>query len=149
MEAKERKNKTRIIGIDFGLKRLGIAISDEMKIIASSLTCIQAEKTLSLTLDKILNLLKDYAVEKVVIGYPLHMDGSKGILAEEAERFAKLLEKSSGLQVDMWDERLSSVQAERSLKQAGLNRKKRSKVVDQVAASYILQSYLDSRFLNK
>ncbi len=134
--------KKRIASIDYGLKRIGLAISDENQIIASSLGVIQAGKSSGETITKLLTALKDYELERIVIGYPVHLNGKVGFLADEVKHFVSLLEKEVLCPVVLVDERLSTVQAERSLKEGSMNRKKRAKVIDAVSAVILLQGHL-------
>lgn len=142
---------TRIIGIDFGLARLGLAISDERKIIANYLKVFPAERKAEATVIKLVKELQEHAlanhyeIEEIVIGMPLMMSGKKGMLADEVTHFVTLLKELLPIPIITWDERLSSVQADRSLREGNFSRKKRSKMVDVVAATIILQSYLDSK----
>ncbi|WP_068471087.1 Holliday junction resolvase RuvX [Candidatus Protochlamydia phocaeensis] len=154
METHNQPNKslpTRILGIDYGLKRLGLALSDERKIIASPLETLQAESKSELTVAKLLEKIDALCrtqrcqIEEIIIGLPLMMSGRMGFLADEVKHFVQLLAQATPIPVKMWDERLSTVQAERSLRESSLTRKRRSKVVDIVSAAIILQSYLDSR----
>lgn len=147
MQSRERPS--RAVGIDYGLARIGIAISDERKIIARALGTLTTEKKLEKTVDKVLLYLQEdaeksaYDIAKIVIGLPLHMSGRHGVMADEASLFAEMIQLKSGLPVQLWDERLTSVQAERSMLEANLSRKKRAERMDRVAAVLILQSYLD------
>ncbi len=134
--------KKRIVSIDYGLKRIGLAISDENQIIASSLGVIPAGKSSGVTIQNLLTALKGYEIEKILVGYPIHLDGKVGFLADEVKHFISLLEKEVECPVVCVDERLSTVQAERSLKEGGMNRKKRAKVVDAVSAVILLQGHL-------
>ncbi len=139
----------RVLGIDFGLKRIGLAISDERQIIASPYKTVQAEKKGEKTVQKILaaideiqtNLVCD--IEEMIVGMPLMMSGKKGLLADEVNHFIQILSQATTLPIKIWDERLSTVQAERSLRESDMTRKQRTKVVDIVSAAIILQSYLD------
>lgn len=141
----------RIVGIDYGLARLGIAISDPSKLIASPLMTLQAEKKIEKTAQKLVKAIEEYcikqrtAIEEIVIGLPLMMSGKKGFLADEVEYFVRLLSTLTSVPIEVWDERLTSVQADRSLREGSLTRKKRSQLVDTVAAVIILQSFLDAR----
>lgn len=135
-------NKKRIASIDYGLKRLGVAISDENRIIASSLGVVQAGKNSAETVRNILEILKPYDLERIVIGYPIHMDGRVGFLADEVKHFLAFLQTQVSCTVSLFDERLSSVQAERALKEGGMRRKKRAQIIDAISAIIILQSYL-------
>lgn len=132
----------RIASIDYGLKRIGMAISDESKIIASSLGVLQAGKSSGETIQRIVEALKPYKLEKIIVGYPVHLNGKVGFLADEVKHFIALLEKAVDCPVELVDERLSTVQAERSLMEGGMNRKKRAKVIDAVSAVILLQGAL-------
>ena len=134
--------KKRIASIDYGLKRLGVAISDENQIIATSLGVIQAGKNSTETVRNILEVLKPYNIERIIIGNPIHLSGKVGLLAEEVKHFLSLLQAQVTCEVSLYDERLSSVQADRSLKEGGMSRKNRAKVIDAVSAVIILQSFL-------
>ncbi len=141
---------SRIISLDYGLARIGVAMSDERKIIALSSVTITAEKKAEQTAQKIANELtklaeaQKFTIEKIVLGLPLKMDGTRGIQADDVAHFAELLKQYLSCEIVLWDERLTSVQAERSLREGNLTRKQRAKQVDKVAAVLILQSYLDS-----
>lgn len=141
----------RIVGIDYGLKRIGVALSDEMKIIASPQPTMEAMRKAERTVIKVAEELAQLAadnkceIEEVVIGLPLKMSGESSHLTDEVKHFVELLREAIDIPVKTWDERLTSVQANRSLQEANLTRKRRSKMVDSVAAVIILQSYLDSR----
>ena len=135
-------SKKRVASIDYGLKRLGVAISDENKIMATSLGVVQAGKNSAETIQKILDILKPYQLERIIIGNPIHMNGKVGFLADEVKHFLTQLQAHVTCEVSLFDERLSSVQADRSLKESGMNRKKRAKVIDAVAAVIVLQSFL-------
>lgn len=147
---------SRIVGIDYGMARIGIALSDESKIIASSLRTMQAEKKVEATAKKLVNELTQHArqeryrIEGIVIGLPLMMSGKHGMLADEVKHFTEILQTLlPESPVTLWDERLTTVQAERSLRETNFSRKKRSKLVDNVAATIILQNYLDSRQIRR
>lgn len=127
----------RIAAIDYGLKRIGIAISDERKKIALPLTTVEGGKK---AIENIASAIRGKNVERIVMGLPLLMNGKKGEMAEAVEKFAKAVEEALNIPVALLDERLSSRQAEREIP---LNRKARSETIDQVAATLILQSYLD------
>ena len=144
--------KTRALGIDYGMKRIGLAISDETMLIASPLQTMNAEKRLAETSKKLLALIetleKEYQckITTLVMGMPLHMSGRIGVLADEVSLFIQeIKQRNSEIEIITWDERLSTIQAERSLRQGGLSRKKRSKLIDHVSASIILQSWLDMK----
>jgi len=134
----------RIIGLDVGDKRIGISLSDTLRITA------QGYKTYERSVEKedIKNLCaicKEFDVEKIVCGLPKNMNGTLGPQSEKVMDFASKLQKESGLELVYWDERLTTVLAERTLLEADISRKKRRKVIDKMAAVVILQSYLDSK----
>jgi putative Holliday junction resolvase len=147
----QKQQRTRIIGIDFGLARIGLSMSDESKIIAMSLETMKAEKKSEFTVSKLVNLLVEhqksygYTIESIIIGLPLMMSGKQGLLADEVQHFVALLSKAIDVPVITWDERLTSVQADRSLRECNFSRKKRAQKSDAVAAVIILQNYLDFR----
>lgn len=134
----------RIAGIDYGTVRLGIALSDEGRLIASGHSVLLAKKRSEETVDALLTLLAPYKVEAIVLGMPYKLSGKSSFMGDEVSHFADLLRQKTPLPVILWDERLTSIQAERSLKESGRSRKKRAEVIDVVAAIIMLQSYLDS-----
>lgn len=144
---------TRIVGLDYGLARIGVSLSDERKIIATPLTTIKAEKQSARTAVKVLKELaahqeqNRYAIEEIIVGLPLLLSGKSGLLADEVMHFIEHLKKLTSIPIRTWDERLTTVQAERSLNESSLTRKRRSQVVDSVTAIIILQSYLDHKSL--
>lgn len=141
----------RILGIDFGMSRIGLALSDERQIIASPYQTLRSEKKGEATVLKLIALIGDIekqwgcCIEEIIIGLPLMMNGKTGFLADEVKHFTALLAQSTLIPIKTWDERLTTVQAERSLRESQMTRKKRAKVVDIVSAAIILQSYLDSK----
>lgn len=133
----------KIMGLDYGDVRIGIAFSDLMGVIASAYETykrVSEEKDL----EHICNLIAEYDVKKVVIGLPYNMDGTEGIRAEVTKEFANKLIERAKVEIIYQDERLSSVSAEEALIEAGVRREKRKNLIDKVAASIILQCYLDS-----
>ncbi len=144
----------RIVGIDYGLTRIGLSLSDEQKIIATPLITFAADKKSEKTVSRLLSELNSHAekhgyrIEEIVVGLPLLMNGKKGFLADEVLHFIELLRQQTSVPIITWDERLSSVQADRALREGNMSRKKRSQSVDSVAALIILQSYLNSRVLS-
>lgn len=142
---------TRILGIDYGMARIGLAVSDERKIIATPVASLKTEKKLEQTAIKLVEQLKQlqemhhYEISEVVIGIPLRMNGQMSLLGDEVKHFVEFLSKLMSCPIVFWDERLTTSQAERSLRESAMSRKKRAKVVDTVAAMIILQSYLDSK----
>ena len=137
----------RIMGLDYGSKTVGVAISDPLGITAQGIEIIRREKETKLrqTLARIETLIKEYEVESIVLGFPKNMNNTIGDRAEKSLEFKEMLEKRTGLSVVMWDERLTTVEANRTLMEGKVRREDRSKYVDMLAAVYILQGYLDSR----
>ena len=133
----------RILGIDYGGRRIGVAVSDELGVTAQGVSTI-ARKNREADLDAIGDLVRRHGVERIVIGYPLRLDGSEGIQCEKINRFVRRLEMRVSLPITRWDEALSTKEAEELLRQKGVRREKRRDVVDRVAASIILQGYLDA-----
>jgi putative Holliday junction resolvase len=133
----------RILALDLGDRRIGIAVSDLLGLTAQGLEVIDKKQTPD-WLHRLDTLIEQYEVKKIVIGFPRNMDGSIGPKGEASKKVAQLVEERYALPVSLWDERLSTAAAERSLIKADMSRKKRKKVVDQVAASWILQGYLDA-----
>jgi putative holliday junction resolvase len=133
----------RILAIDFGRKKIGLAVSDPMNIIARGVATI-IRRNLATDLEEIRKLVDSESIDKIVVGFPLNMDGTKSSMSEEVERFASLLRTSILDAVVLWDERLTSVQAERILIEANHRRERRKKEIDRLAAELILQCYLDS-----
>lgn len=137
----------RILGLDYGSKRIGVALCDELGITAQGLSTI-VNKNRRHVLDEIARFIKMYSVEKVVIGYPIKLDGTEGIQCEMIGKFAQLLETRFSIPVIKWDETLTTKEAEDILIQANMRREKRKTVIDKLAASLILQNYLDSHGRN-
>lgn len=141
--------RTRIAALDYGMARIGVALSDETKTIAAPLKTLTTEKQLERTATKLVNELnlhqKDnrYTLEEIIIGLPLMLSGKSGLLADEVKTFVELLRKKIDIPVTTWDERLTTVQAERAMRESTMTRKQRSKLVDTVSAVILLQSYLD------
>ena len=134
--------KSSILGIDLGKKRTGIAVSDINQKIASPLRVIE-----NLKFKETLNILKEILTERdvcaIIVGDPINMDGSIGPKSQSSRSFIKNLSKDLDIPILLWDERLSTVSAERSLLEADISRKKRQQVIDKIAASIILQNFLD------
>ena len=131
-----------IAGLDLGTKTIGVAVSDGLRQVASPLTVIRRQK---FTLDaaELLAIAKDRRLAGLILGLPRNMDGSEGPRAQSTRAFARNLERLTDLSIGFWDERLSTVAAERALLEADTSRKRRAEVIDQVAAGYILQGALD------
>ncbi len=134
----------RIMGLDYGGKRIGVAVSDELQITAQGLLSLEREH-LSSDIYKIKNICHKYQVQEVVVGYPLHLSGKAGETAKEAEAFKEELQKVTGIPVFLWDERFTTRMAENTLLQADVSRSKRKIVKDKLAAVLILESYLESK----
>lgn len=135
----------RIMGLDFGSKTVGIAISDPLLITAQGIEIIRrkSEDKLRQTLARIEELILEYEVSEIVLGLPKNMNDSLGERAEKSLAFKEMLERRTGLCVTMWDERLTTVAADRAMIEAGVRRENRSNYVDQIAAVFILQGFLD------
>ncbi|MFH1594484.1 MAG: Holliday junction resolvase RuvX [Candidatus Omnitrophota bacterium] len=133
----------KILCLDLGTKRIGVAISDDLGMIARALTTIErgSDEELFETLKRI---LKEESAGEIVIGLPLNMDGSHGPKAMEASSFAETLEKKLDRPVKLWDERMSTMEAERVMIEADTSRRKRKRKIDKLAACVILQSYLNA-----
>ena len=136
----------RILGLDYGSKTVGVAISDPMGWTAQGLETIwrKQENKLRQTLARIEELVSEYQVESIVVGYPKNMNNTIGERALKSLEFKEMLEKRTGLPVVMWDERLTTVEANRTLMETGVRRENRKEHVDELAAIFILQGYLDS-----
>jgi len=132
----------RILGIDYGSKRIGLSVCDELGFTAQGLATI-TRKNKKKDMEEISSFVEKYNVEKIVIGFPVRLDGTEGIQCEKVNRFAGILETRFSIPVIKWDESLSTKEAETILIEANMSRKKRKKVVDKLAATIILQGYLD------
>jgi putative Holliday junction resolvase len=132
----------RILGLDYGSKRIGVSVCDELGLTAQGLATIERKNELR-DLEAIAGYVEEYNIEKIVIGYPVRLDGTEGIQCEKVNRFVAVLETRFPLTVIKWDESLSTKEAERILIEANMSRKKRKSVVDKLAATIILQDYLD------
>ncbi|VYT77638.1 Holliday junction resolvase RuvX [Clostridium tertium] len=137
----------RILGLDIGSKTIGVAISDPLGWTAQGITTIRRSKK-EKDLEDIKKICNEYSVETIVIGLPKNMNGTIGEAGEKVQEFAELIKEFTGVNIEMWDERLTTVAAHRAMLEADLSRGKRKKIVDKIAATYILQGYLD-RLSNK
>lgn len=137
---------TRIMGLDYGSKTVGVAISDELGITAQGVETItrSEEGKLRRTLARIAELSQEYRINRIILGYPKNMDNSAGARVKKTEEFADMVRRRTGLPVVFWDERLTTVSAERVPMESGVRREKRKAVIDKIAAVLILQNYLDS-----
>jgi len=138
----KKRCSLRILGLDYGEKRIGVAVCDELGLTAQGLPTL-IRKTKKHDLEILSRLIQNYSVERIVIGYPLRLDGSEGIQCEKVNRFARLLDKTFSLPVVKWSETLSTKEAEEILISSGVRWQKRKEKVDQLAACLILQNYLD------
>ena len=136
----------RILGLDYGSKTVGVAVSDPLLVMATGLEIIRrdSENKLRKTLARIESLIDEYGVDKIVLGLPKNMNNTLGDRAEKTLEFKAMLERRTGLEVIMWDERLTTVMAHKTMIESGVRREDRSKYVDSIAAVFILQGYLDS-----
>jgi len=137
----------RIMGLDFGSKTVGVAISDPLLITAQGIEIIRRkeENKLRQTLARIEELIVEYEVEEIVLGLPKNMNATEGERAELTKEFREKLERRTGLPVNMWDERLTTVSADKAMMEAGIRREHRKDYVVMIAAVLILQGYLDLR----
>ena len=135
----------RIMGLDFGSKTVGVAVSDPLLLTAQGVEIIRRkeENKLRQTLARIEELIVEYEVEKIVLGLPKNMNASEGMRVELTEEFKEKLERRTGLSIVFWDERLTTVAADKAMMEAGIRRENRKDYVDMIAASLILQGYLD------
>ena len=136
----------RILGLDYGSKTVGVAVSDPLGLTAQGVETIwrKQENKLRQTLARLEELISEYQVERIVLGYPKNMNNTIGERAEKSLEFQQMLERRTGLPVIMWDERLTTVEANRTLMEASVRRENRKQYMDKLAAVFILQGYLDS-----
>lgn len=135
----------RIMGLDYGSVTVGVAISDPLLLTAQGIETIRRkeENKLRRTLARIEELVNEYEVDKIVVGYPKNLNNSIGSSAIKATEFAHKVTSRTGKEVVLWDERLTTVAAHQIMDEGGLNTKKKSEIVDKIAATFILQGYLD------
>jgi putative holliday junction resolvase len=134
----------RILGLDVGSRTIGLAVSDPLGITAQGLRTIRRQNK-RVDLERLRKVIDEYAVAEIVVGYPLRMSGVEGSQAEKMQEFAEQLRQRFKLPVHLWDERLTSAEANRLLRQSEMSIKRRAEVVDRLAAVLILQSWMDSR----
>ena len=141
----------RIMGLDYGSKTVGVAVSDALGLTAQGIEIVRrkSENKLRQTLARIEEIAKEYGVEKIVLGFPKHMNNDIGERAEKSLEFKEMLERRTGLPVVMWDERLTTVEADRTMMETGIRRENRKEYVDMIAAVFILQGYLDYLYNQK
>ena len=137
----------RIMGLDFGSRTVGVAVSDSLLITAQGLEIIRRkeENKLRQTLARLEELIEEYEVEEIVLGLPKNMNATEGVRAELTREFQDKLERRTGLPVILWDERLTTVAADKTMMESGVRRENRREHVDKIAAALILQGYLGSR----
>ncbi|SFG13894.1 putative holliday junction resolvase [Lachnospiraceae bacterium C7] len=135
----------RILGLDFGSKTVGVAVSDGLLLTAQGVEIVRrkSQSKLRQTLARIKELVDEYEVDTIVLGYPKNMNGTEGERCEKTKDFKTMLENRTGLPVVLWDERLTTVAADRSMMETGIRRENRKEFVDEIAAVFILQGYLD------
>ena len=134
--------KRRVLGLDVGSRRIGIAVSDPLGITAQGLETLQRQNK-RVDFEKLEKLARDYAIAEVVVGFPLRMSGAEGVQAEKMHRFADELRERLQIPVHLWDERLTSAEANRLLRETDMSIQRRAQVVDQMAAVLILQSWME------
>ena len=141
----------RIMGLDFGSKTVGVAISDPLLITAQGVEIIRRkeENKLRKTCARIEELIEEYEVEEIVLGYPKNMNDTLGERVVKTEEFKEMIERRTGIEVHLWDERLTTVAADKAMIEAGLGWEERKEHVDKVAAVFILQGYLDYKAMQK
>lgn len=135
----------RIMGLDFGSKTVGVAISDPLFLTAQGIEIVRRKSANKLrqTLARIEELIAEYEVGKIVLGFPKNMNNTEGDRCEKTLEFKEMLEKRAGLEVVLWDERLTTLEADRTMMEGGIRRENRKDYVDKLAAVFILQGYLD------
>lgn len=138
------ERRPRVLGLDVGSKTIGLAVSDPLGITAQGLQTIRRQNK-RLDFSQLAKLIGEYEVAEIVVGYPLRMSGVEGTQAEKMQRFAEELRQRFKLPVHLWDERLTSAQANRVLRDSEMSIKRRGEVVDQMAAVLILQNWMDTR----
>lgn len=141
----------RIMGLDFGSKTVGVAVSDSLLLTAQGVEIIRRkeENKLRQTLARIEELILEYEVKEIVLGLPKNMNATEGIRAELTREFQDKLERRTGLPVVLWDERLTTVAADKAMMEAGIRRENRKEHVDKIAAVFILQGYLDRKNMER
>ena len=136
----------RVLGLDYGSKTVGVAVSDPLGLTAQGVETVwrKQENKLRRTLARIEEIISEYQVTEIVLGYPKNMNNTVGERAEKSLEFKEMLERRTGLPVVMWDERLTTMAADRTLEETGVQKEDRKQYLDQVAAVFILQGYLDA-----
>lgn len=141
----------RVMGLDYGSKTVGVAISDPLGITAQGIEIVrrETENKLRRTLARLEELVEQYQVERIVLGYPKNMNNTIGSRAEKSIEFQEMLVRRTGLEVILWDERLTTVEADRTLKEGNVRRENRKDYIDKLAAVFILQGYLDNQNMQR
>ena len=141
----------RILGLDFGSKTVGVAVSDPLLLTAQGVEIVrrQSANKLRQTLARIEAIIKEYEVDRIVLGYPKKMNNTEVERFKKTKEFKEMLERRTGLSVILWDERLTTVSADNYMMESGIRREDRKKYVDEIAAIFILQGYLDYLNLHK
>ncbi|MBO5069548.1 MAG: Holliday junction resolvase RuvX, partial [Roseburia sp.] len=141
----------RILGLDFGSKTVGVAVSDELLFTAQGLEIIrrQSPNKLRQTLARIEEIIQEYQADRIVLGYPKNMNNTEGERCEKTKEFKEMLERRTGREVILWDERLTTVSADKLMMETGIRRENRKQYVDEIAAVFILQGYLDYLSMSK
>lgn len=136
----------RYMALDYGSKTVGVAVSDPLGITAQGLETItrKEENKLRRTLARIAEIVREYEITRIILGYPKNMDDSIGERAKKTEEFKDMLERRTGIEVILWDERLTTIEADEVLMECGIRRENRKKVIDKIAATIILQNYMSS-----
>lgn len=134
----------RVLGIDYGDKRMGFAISDELEVVATPLG-VHTRVRRGDDVEAVLRICADRTVERIVVGHPLNMNGSSGPAVEKVAAFVERLADETDVEIDLWDERMSTISAERVLIEGNMSRMRRKGVIDKLAAQIILQNFLDSQ----
>jgi putative Holliday junction resolvase len=144
MNLSEDKLHARILGMDVGSKTIGLAVSDPLGITAQGLETIR-RKNKRTDFERVKQVIRDFQIAEIVVGYPLRLSGSEGSQAEKVRIFADELRRHFGVPVHLWDERLSSAEANRLLRETEMSIKRRGEVVDRLAAVLILQNWMEAR----
>ncbi len=144
-------SENRILGLDYGAKTVGVAISDPLLLTAQGLEIIRREKPgkLRKTLARIQEIVEEYGVTSIVLGYPKNMNNTEGDRCEKTKEFKEMLQDRLHLTVELWDERLTTVSADALMMETGIRRENRKQYVDEIAAMFILQGYLDHLYNQK
>lgn len=138
------RNEKRILAVDYGRRRVGLAVSDELGLAARGLPTVRVESRRS-AIDSVAQAAADVGAVEFLVGLPLNMDGSKGPMAEAAASFAAALQRTTGLPVRLWDERLTTVAARRTMRETGLRDRNKKGALDRMAAVLLLNNYLQAR----